>query len=356
MRAAMRVQVGFLVLSLSIATWGLVKSPFTAPLIDRSAAAVAIVLEREMARTVTADWLIPRLATALADQDLARADMLAGLATEHAVVVPDAMTIARDDLRAAKSGWLVSAAACGRCALDVMQCDSTPQLASCGLPLEITPVGDLNALRRAGMAALSGNEVDNLEVGLALVGLGATALVLVTGGSSATIKAGATGLRLARRLDVLTPSFGRVLGQMADLPINWGRVAPYMVGTARLDEVTDTARLARLGAVAGDLGTVARNTSAADALVLLRHVDGPEDAARLARISTSAGPDTGRVMDVLGKGRAFRALVRLSDLALSTLAALYAMVVQAFTLLASLAGNRLARGLVAVANRGRFGP
>jgi hypothetical protein len=308
-----------------------------------------------MALTVTADWLTPRLDDALAARDLTRAEMLAGLGADHGIDVSPVQRAALDALRDEKSGWIASTAACARCALDVMNCDSVVLLGACGLPLEITPVGDLNALRRAGLAAVGGDDVDDLEVALALAGLGATALVLVTGGSSATLKAGATGLRLARRLDVLTPGFGRVLAQMADVPVNWGRVGPYLIGSARLDEVTDTARLARLGAVAGDLGTLARNTSAADALMLLRHVDSAEDAARLARLSSSAGTDTGRVLEVLGKGRAFRALVRLSDLALATLAALYALLAQVLTLLASFAGSRVARTLGMVAKRGLSG-
>ncbi|MDP1668191.1 hypothetical protein [Phaeovulum sp.] len=56
----------------------------------------------------------------------------------------------------------------------------------------------MNALRRAGLAWSLGEEVDQFEAGLAVAGLVSTGLVLSSGGASATVEVGVTGLRLAR--------------------------------------------------------------------------------------------------------------------------------------------------------------
>ncbi|HHX88577.1 MAG TPA: hypothetical protein GX700_02210, partial [Paracoccus sp.] len=104
-----------------------------------------------------------------------------------------------------------------------------------------------------------------------------------------------------------------------------------------------TARLSDLGRIAQNVGTIGRKTSTADALVLLRHVDSAEDAARMARLADAAGPRTRRSVEVLGKSRAFRALVRLSNAAIAALALLYVLALQILALAASWAGGRALR-------------
>jgi hypothetical protein len=88
---------------------------------------------------------------------------------------------------------------CGTCAIDIRPADSLGQIAACAIPFELTPFGDLNALRRQSTAWLYGSrDVDEIETGLALVGLAATALVVVSGGGSYAVKGGLSALRAAR--------------------------------------------------------------------------------------------------------------------------------------------------------------
>jgi hypothetical protein len=320
--------------------WTMAQNPLARPLVERSADEVRVALERAMAREVTPDWLLPRLDEALAAGDADRVGMLAGLATQYGVALTGEQWQAVDAALAPPD--LVSRATeCAACAWDVRSCPSVTLIAACALPVELTPAGDANALRRQAQAALAGEDVDEIETGLALVGLGASGAILVTGGSSAAVKAGATVARLARRMGTLSPGMTRMLREAADIPIAWDRVLPYVAGSARLEDVTDVARLTRLGGVAQDMGTVAWRTSPAEALVLLRHVDSAEDAARLARLSTVAGPRTRATIEVLGTARAFRTLTRVTDLALAAIGLVAALVAQ----LGSLAVSVLMRGL-----------
>lgn len=314
--------------------------PFAQPFVERSASAVQVELERLMAREVTPAWLEPRLLSALDAGDRDRIAMLSALATKYGIPLRPETWVAVD--RALQpAGLMASAYDCAVCAVDIAGCVSVSQIAACALPFEMTVAGDVNALRVQAQEAIAGRPVDRLETGLALVGIGATVAVLATGGTSYAVKAGATVLRLAWRMGALTPAFLRVLREAADLPVDWSAV----LRAAPLSEITDTARLARLGRIAEDLGTVRANTSLADTLVLLRHVDSAEDASRLARLSGAAASETRVTLHVLGKARAFRALHRLSNLTLAAIGLVTAFVVALSQLVLSAVFGALRRQL-----------
>lgn len=328
-----------LALTSGTALVGLMQNPFAAPYIERGAEDAAQAIERAFRATFTPDWLTSELGLALARDDRDRALWLAGLAQAENLALPADQAAAVAEIRAEAEGWMNRIADCSACAMDPAHCRSVAQLGACLIPFEMSPLGDVNALRRNGMAALGGGSPDLLESGLALAGLGATAVVLASGGTSVAVKAGATVLRVARRAGSLTPGFTHALEDAADLPVDWAAVAR----AAPLDEITDTARLARLGAMAGDVGTMIRHTSAADTLVLLRHVESAGDAAQMARLTRAAGPRAVSRLEVLGKSRSFRALVRVSDLALATVAALVALAVQLAMLLGGIVTRRAFR-------------
>ena len=325
--------------------WLMTTNPFVAPFVARGTDQLAITLEREMTRTVNPEWLVPRFQDAVAAKDLDRIEMHIDLAQAYQIPLPPETLTLAGDIVAAQSGFVANSLSCAQCAVDISSCRSIAQLGACAVPFEVSPAGDLNALRRAGVNYATGAEVDGLDLGLALVGLGATAAIVVSGGTSGTIKLGAGLIRTARRLGSLTPDFARILGGAARLPVNWSRVPAHLGGRAPLDEITDTVQLARLGAIAADLGRLRRNTDTAQALVLMRHIDSAEDAARLARVSDAAGPNTRRIMQVLGKSRVFRAMVRLSDATIGALAFGYALIVQILVFCGQQCGNLCLRRL-----------
>ncbi|MEL6167343.1 MAG: hypothetical protein AAFR35_01540 [Pseudomonadota bacterium] len=296
----------------ALAAYGLVTHPFAAPIAQRTTDEVRVALDRAMARRLDAGWLAPRIEAALAAEDRDRLRLYADLGVEYGVALPEDL-VHRVEAALAPPPLAGRAAACGACAWDPVFCVDLAHLAACALPVELTPLGDVNALRRQARNALAGDAVDRVETGLALAGLGATGLVAFTGGTSYAVKSGASLVRIARRTGRVTPELGRVLGDAADIPVAWHRVDDFVLGRAGLGAVTDTARLGRLGAVTGDLGRIVRNTSPVDALALLPRIETAEDAARMARVSDAMGPATRPAMEVLGPARAFRALTRVSD-------------------------------------------
>lgn len=302
-------------------------TPFTAPFVERSTAEIARAADRAMAWAVTADWLLPRLGDAIRAGDEDAVSFYAALAQDHRIPLPPPLGEELAAFRAAREGGFARLSECAVCAYDVARCPSIELLAICALPVEMTPLGDLNALRRGGATYLSGQPLDRLETGLAIVGLGATGAALATGGGGLVVKASATTLRLAHRLGRVTPGLARALMESARLPLGSG------------------ARAARSTDVTADLLRLGGNAGVAPTLHLLRHIDNAEDAARIARLSDAAGPRTRGVVEVLGKSRALRLTVRLADRVLAAIALIYALILQLALWIAGRLGRAALRAL-----------
>ncbi|SFJ38110.1 hypothetical protein [Jannaschia pohangensis] len=311
-----------LVVTMGATAWALSTNPLAAPLVERGKVDLILTLERQVRRAATTEWITAELDQATQAEDLDRAEMLIDLARDLERPVD---TRAAEAMIASRSGWTAAAADCAACMVDVGSCPSIRQLAACAVPFELSPLGDANALRRAGIAWWNEEDIDGIDAGLAVVGLGATGAVVMSGGSSLSVKAGAGMLRIARRMGTLTP------------------------GLTRLLDVTDVAKRPVLQAVAADLGAVRAATSAPETLRLMRLVDTPEDAARLARVAEAAGPRTTRTLATLGKARAFRATLRLSRMAAGTLILLWLCLTQVAMVLAVRLGGVVARTLLSKA-------
>lgn len=325
--------------------WFLSQSAFTRPFAERSAAELRLRLETMINQQVTADWLETETEAALAAEDVDRLNLLLDLANSRGHRLSDALLQQVATFEDARSGILARGVACGQCMADIQRCETVAQVATCAVPFELTPLGDLNAVRQEAVAYVGGDEVDRLNLGLGIIGLGATGAVLATGGTSYTLKATTSFLRMARRIGTLTPALTLRLTRLIGDAIRWERMgdfARFRIGPAAM---VDSARLAELTGLGQDLTRVLRNTSTADALSLMRNVDGAEDAARLARVSDAMGEDTRPALAVLGKARVWRAAVRLTDLAIAGITALILLIGQVAILLGQQIGNRLLRAM-----------
>jgi hypothetical protein len=348
-RGALRGALRFLLavapvcVTLAIAAAVLRQSPFAEPFVDRTEAELRVALDRALGRAVSPGWLRAETEAALAAGDLDRVTVLVRLGEARGLAPGPDLRARIAALEAERTGLVARSATCLRCMADIADCPSAAMIAACAVPFELTALGDANALRRAGLAAWRGEPVDEVEVSLALAGLAATGALVVTGGASASAKAGATALRVARRTGDLSPALLARVTALARGAVRPDALADWARGRAPLERAVDGARLAALSTLAADLGRVARATSPGEALRLMRHVDSAEDAARLARLSEAAGQATRGTLDALGKSGAFRLLVRLSDLAVTALGVIYAAALQALTLLAGTAGRLLAR-------------
>jgi hypothetical protein len=315
-RVASIIRLLWIGAGLALFIWALGTSPFAQPFAERSLAEIRLAIDRAVARDMTSDWLRPRLAEAIADDDPDRVTLLLDLGVSRGITLPADERAAAEALIAAHDGALATVADCGSCAVDIGSCRSVALISACALPFELSPLGDLTALGRAGTDWMTGSDVDEVDAGLAALGLTATAATLASGGTSLTVKYGATVLRLARKLGALPPGMVRAMRAAA------------VAGDGG----------AAMGRIAGDIGRLRDATSTAETLTLLRLADTPGDLSRLARVAEAAGPDTRKAVEVLGKARTLRVASRLSDAVLGIFWLAAWLAAQAAALLGSLLG------------------
>jgi len=334
----------FALLLASLATagataWVLAQNPFAEVFVERGTEEVRAGFARAVAGVVDEDWLLPRLEAALESGDPGEVEVLVRLADDAGVALPEGM---REDAERA-AAHSTGVVACAACAWDIGACTRLAQVAACNLTVEVTPLGDLNAVRRGLRDHLADTPVDRVDLGLGLLGLGATGAVVASGGTSLPLKAGATVLRVARRAGTMTPGLRAAVDDAVIGAVRWenaGRVALLEAAPATM---IDTARTGRIAAVAGDALRLGRNTSPADGLALMRLADDPAELAGLARLSDAAGEATRPGVRALGKSRALRLTTRVSDIFLAALGLVTLLVAQLGSLLLFLLRRALVR-------------
>ena len=293
----------FVMLSVSLA-----RKPFAALWVERETESLILRIDRMIAAEVDQDWLDTRIEAVLAEEprDWSRIDLILEVAEKEKISPDPALAARMESARESDGAMLHRTKLCLRCAVDAKDCPDLDTLKICNFPLELTPVGDGIAILRNIRAWEAGDPVDDLEVGLAALGLAATVAIPVTGGSFVTVKAGTTALRVARRMGSLTKSFEAVL---------WKQVRA-------LD-------FPRLHGTMGDLGHIHRATgSYAETIGFLRHIDVPADTSRLASLARAGGKRARGAVEVLGKSRALRATFRWSDEVLYAIKLMVATLVQ----------------------------
>lgn len=293
------------------------QGPFVEPWVVRTKAEAVLALEQAVAGQLTPEWIGEELDAAVDGEDLARAQLLLELVEHHEVPIRHQIDRARSYVDR-ETGLVAQLEMCSSCFTDPTDCKTPSVFLACNLPVELTVIGDARILAEAGADVVAGDPVDRIDVVLATVGIGASALMPFTGGTSYSIKAGSTALRVARRMGVLGKGLGRILSKASDIPFRWNK-ADEFITTGNLDVVTDSRLLMELADVAGDIGTVGRNARPQDAIFLFRHIENVDDAAELAQVSKVTGKQTREVIEVLGLQKAAKLVRRLSDLAMVTI-------------------------------------
>lgn len=290
--------------------------PTLRPFIDRGADELRAVTDRAMAAEATPDRLAALIETRLAEdpRNWLVLDALMAVVAERALPLPGDLAARVAAAREADTGFLATAASCLACTISLEDCPLT-QLLLCNAPVTLSPAGDVIGLGRQGWNYATGAEVDDLDLALSALGLGATSVALLTGGSSVTVKLGASTLRLARKAGVMTTGLTRILTRSASEAVDLAALRR----AGSLDDLGAAFRPAALAPVTdlfASLSRLNRSLGPTETLHLLRHVDDPAEAARLARTAEALGPQTLGRIEVLGKTRLLRLGLRLSDLAL----------------------------------------
>ena len=330
MRSALRILI-LLALMASLAmtlnyAQRLASGPELAIYRDALASEIVAATDRALAKEATPEALAARIAARLdADpRDWVVIDALADLAGERGIPLPDELVDRLQSLRAEDSGMIATAQACGACVMDTAACTISLVL-MCRAPVDLTVVGDVAGIANAGTAYASGGEVDDIDLALSAVGLGATVVVVATGGSSLAVKAGAGLARIARNMGRLSDGLTDLARTAVRDGVDWAAL-PAVRSSGDLTAVIRADALAPLASVLADLTRLQSATGTARALHLLPLVSDANSARRLANAAEAlAGPRLVARAELLGPARLMRATVRLSDAALGFSASLVSL-------------------------------
>lgn len=341
MRHLARAILGLAALATFAASaWALWQSPFAAPYRDRTEAELSVALESAISRELTMRAVDDRIREALAEGAADEAVALLRLADGRGVAVVSELRAGVASADDAASGW----SACLACAFDPENCPDLTRVATCNLPLELTPVGDAKAIYRALDAYVSDDEVDRIDLSLGVVGLVATAAIVTSGGTSATVKTGATALRVARRTGAMTAALAEDVAGLTVRALRLDRARDVLRGTAEVSALVDPVAAARLSRVISDVGRLTDAMPAGDAFAVMRYADNTDELARIARVASAAGGETRGTIAILGKARVLRLATRLTDMALLTAALLAALAGQVLSFVLWLARRALRAG------------
>ena len=320
----------------------LIQEPFVTPYVDKTVANAQLALERAMKRRLTPEWIGAELDAAVGSDDLARTELLLAVTVRSRIPVADPQLAGASKYVGREKGIVATFKRCAACTVDPAECKTPSVFLFCNVPVEFTVIGDAKTLVDAASDVAAGNTVDRIDVALATVGIAATALTPLTGGTSYTVKAGATTLRVARKMTKLGRGIGRVLNKAADIPFRWRKIDDF-VQTRNLNLLTDTRRLRGIAELSEHIGTVAKRAGPVEAIFLLKHVERSTDAAELARVSKVAGKRTREAVELLGLAKAARAVRRLSNLLMTAIGLTLALVGQLVVLASPMALRALSR-------------
>lgn len=311
--------------------------PLIAPYTDAAADQIVAATDRLLASADTPVILQSRIETRLAQspRNWMALDALTALAIERAIDLPPALLETIRIRREDDHGLYAQTISCVACAFDPTQC-GLDQVIICQAPVALTPIGDIAGISRAGAAYASGEAVDDIDLALSLAGLGATAAVLVSGGTSGVVKAGASLAKMARKMGRLSPKLTEMIRVAIRDGVDWARLP----ASRSLDDLQAALRGDALQPLANTLTDLERLRVASNAttsLHLLPMIDDAKDAHRLANAAEALGPKIVGRAEVLGKARLLRATLNLSQTA-------WALMIWMGGLLAAIAGLMISIG------------
>ncbi|MFP4274526.1 MAG: hypothetical protein ACLFRU_05810 [Paracoccaceae bacterium] len=343
-----------LVASLCWSAWNLHalwRSGVPGMLPDRPLAQVEAELDRLLASHATPATVAARLERHLAAEprNWLAIEAIEAETARLGLDLPPDLGARIETARATDEGLWRRAGDCATCIWDAGTCPLDLLLA-CRAPVDMTPLGDLAGIARAGTAYAKGTEIDEVDLTLSVVGLGATALVVVTGGSSVLVKAGAGLGKLARRMGAMPPYMARALEAAAREGLDW-KALPGVRSLGDLKAASRPGRLAPATRMLDDAGMLVRKVGPASGLYLLGRTGDATELARLSRASEAMGPRTLGATEMLGPARVARATLRWADKALELVLALLGALAALAGLLASGLTNLVLRRIRRAARR-----
>ena len=171
--------------------------------------------------------------------------------------------------------------------------------------------GDIRDAVREGSRWAQGEEVDQLVLGLAAVGLAITAATYATSGVAAPARIGVSVAKVARKTGRLSANLAESIGRSLRAVVDWPKLRTAIAGVSISEpalairaarEAVKVERAGGLMRLVGDVGVVQSKAGTKAALDGLKIAESPAEVSRLARLAEKAGGKTRAILKVAGRG------------------------------------------------------
>lgn len=199
---------------------------------------------------------------------------------------------------------------------------------------DFTVIGDARDLYEQYQNLQTGKDVNELITALAGVGVGLTAITVLSSGSAAPLKTGSSTLKMATRANKLSPKMQSVIIKQATDLFDYKTFLLATRSEKSLDNLRQAATKAynpkaldALSETATQVNSIRKSTSLVDTLDILRYADSADDLRRLEKLSVKYGTKTKGILKLLGKGAigTVRVLRHATELVVAALASLVSL-------------------------------
>jgi hypothetical protein len=168
--------------------------------------------------------------------------------------------------------------------------------------------GDIRDAVREGARLASGEQADELILGLACVGIAITAGTYATVGLGAPARMGVTLIKAARKTGRLGGRLAAWMGRSLRDVVDFSaasralKVSEPAMAARAAREVVKVEKAQDLARLVGDVGRVQAKAGTQAALDGLRLAEGPRDMSRISRLAVSKGSKTRAILKLAGRG------------------------------------------------------
>ena len=267
------------------------------------------IAERALASRFNSDLANREIEAALAAKDSDLAKSFVDLATDRQVALAPGLA-ERVNVAVAEDASASQVAQNFAHGLVTGEPDDMAGLAGTALG-DLFVFGDIRDAVREGSRLASGQEADELILGLACVGLAITAGTYVTGGLAAPVRMGLTVAKAARKTGRLSAGLAARVSRMVRGVID-GPALRRAAGSFSISEpqlavraARDAVKVERAGGLvdmARNVGRVQAKAGTKAALDGLKIAETPAEVARVAKLAEKSGSRTRAILKTAGRG------------------------------------------------------
>ena len=246
-------------------------------------------------------------ALAAKDADLAQSFVM--LATDRHVAVDPALTAKVD---AAVAEAATTRHAMESFAMGLVTGEPNDMAGFAGTALgDLFVFGDIRDAAREGTRLATGQQVDELVLGLACVGLAITAGTYATLGAAAPARVGLSVAKAARKTGQLSADLAASMSRMMRGVVDWGRLKGASAGASITEPAVairaarEAVKIERAGGLvhlARDVGRVQAKAGTKAALEGLKIAETPREMAQVAKLAEKQGGSTRAILKTVGRG------------------------------------------------------